>query len=1597
MLVCTAFVFVSNTTIGQLHADFTSTPQSGCPPVVVTFSDQSTGSPTAWKWDLGNGTISFLKNPIATYFNPGTYNVKLVISNSSGKDSIIKNQFITVFSLPTIAFTASDSMGCFPLKVNFTDNSTANSGTIANWQWDFGDGNLSNAQNPQHTYTGAGTYTVILRVVNSNGCSKVITKPAMIKTLNGVKAGFNYSSVQGCTTPASVTFTNTSSGTGSLSYFWKFGDGTTAVTQNPVHTYQNGGSYSISLIVKNSFGCADTLTKPNAVNIGFVRAIMNVPDTVCVGQSFTATNISNPSSFVGTKWNFGNGIVSNNSTYSMTYPNPGTYLVKMVTDFGACSDSVTKSVVVLPKPKAIFTANNTTSCTAPLTVTFINNSTGSATYLWIFGDSTTSTSANPVHTYTTKGIFSVKLIVTNAAGCKDSLVMNDFVVISPPEILRIDSLPAKGCLPYTINPVVVMKDSLPVSSYQWNFGDGTTSTLANPLHTYTVPGNYKITLIVTTSPGCTDTLILQDGIKVGNKPTINFSGVPRDVCAAVPVLFTDLSTMSNGGLINDWYWQFGDGGTSTIQNPSYTYNDTGYFTVTFTAYNYGCSDSLIFKKYIHILPPIALFDTSFLCSSPMKRKFIDKSIGPLTWSWKFGDGATSAVQNPSHTYADTGTYMVSLKVTNGACEYTKTLPVPIVNENGRLTVSDTINCINTRVTYKVKDIRQSNIANYIWLPHGIGNDSIVTNLFALAQYYTTPGIANVAVVLTDILNCRDTLAVPYVVKTYGPTANFAPSIRNICFGSVINFIDSSKPDAIHPIVEWKWNFGDTIVTYTNGPFSHFYSTQGLYNVTLYVKDSYGCKDSIVKPGLITISKPIAAFTPSDTMLCPTSTVTFTNQSQASGAVYKWYFGDGNTSTDLSPVYTYNQAGTYIVKLVVADKNGCSDSASVTIRVYLAKALFTLSDSFSTCPPLIVNIANQSSNYISFDWDFGDGGNSQLLNPSHIYTYPGNYTVKLIVRNNGGCVDSMVKNVVIDGPTGVFGYIPTKICNPGQINYSLISNNTVSYIWDFDDGTTVFTNNNTTSHTYTVPGVYLPKVILENVLGCKVPVVGLDTVKVIGIETFMKCDKRVLCDSGIISFQDSTVTNDLPVGIMWNFGDGNTSTQHNPTHFYNQTGTYTITLVASSDFGCKDSTSEPQYIQIVGSPHAKIIGNLSACVPAKVKFSGQSGVADSTIASWSWNFGNGQTANVQSPDSQAYNTSGSYGVSLKVVNIGGCSDSDSKTVVIHPKPSVYAGADTGVCKFSAYNLQASGAQTFRWLPNPTLSCLTCANPVATPASTTTYYVTGTSLYGCTNTDSVTLSIRQPFKMTVGRGDTICIGKSVPLSASGASTYKWSPPLWLSNPNTANPVSIPDSTITYTVIGSDNVNCFKDTGTVKIKVYKIPTVDITNGANVNVIVGNSVHLTTTASSDVTSYTWTPPQGLSCGTCPDPTTTPKENATYTVNVKNGGNCTASDEVTITLLCNDGNVFIPNTFSPNGDGANDVFYPRGRGLNVIRNFTVFNRWGQVVFHKSRISANDPQYGWDGTLNGVKMPTDVYVYLLDVICVNNTIFPVKGNVTLVR
>lgn len=1594
MLQLTVLMFITTAGSAQLKAGFLATPITGCPPMVVSFTDTSTGNPISWKWDLGNGTISFLQNPIATYFIPGSYNVKLVVTNATGKDSIVKNQYVVVNSLPQAYFSASDSTGCFPLKVHFKDSSVAGSGAVQKWQWDFGDGTLSTEQHPTHTYTSPGSFTVILRVSNSNGCAAVITKPSFITIRDGVNAAFSYTTVPGCSSPAPVNFINETTGTGNFSYFWDFGDGKNSTATNPTNNYNNG-IYTVKLIATSSYGCTDTIIKANAINVGMVRANFSSADTICAGVNLALMNNSAPSNFTSVKWDFGDGGTSTQTNPGRIYTTAGVYKIKLVTTFGICQDSVVKSITVLPRPVAAFTASNTSGCTGPLVVSFKDASTNGVSYKWSFGDGAASTLQNPVHDYTTPGTYSVSLTVTSANGCATTVVKGNLVKFIPLKIEAINNLGIKGCLPITVSPVAKINENVEVGSYQWNFGDGFTSTNATPSHTYTTPGIFNVTLVVTAPGGCADTMVFKEAVKAGNKPETKFTADPKNVCAITPVSFTDLSTK---GTVDEWQWFFGDGSTSAAQNPTHTYNDTGYFNVKLIATNFGCSDTVEIKKFIHIKPPIAKFDTSYLCSDRFTRTFVDQSLGATAWSWNFGDGATATEQNPSHTYAGPGGYTAILTVTNGECQHTVKKNIIVLNEQGKLTVSDSINCTNTRIIFDVKDVKPTNISTYNWYFNGMPGNVVTTSYNPITIRFTTPGVRNSAVIITDLLHCSDTLYTAVPITSYGPKASFESIAPNTCFGNTVNFSDSTKTDGIHPITEYLWNYGEgNSEAYANGPFSHNYATLGTFDVKLVVKDSYGCTDSITKASFVSITKPVARFAASDTALCPSLPITFTNKSEGVGATYNWKFGDGATSAAVSPVHSFSNPGSYEVIMVMVDKNGCSSSDSVTINIYSAKADFAMSDSFSTCPPLVVNITNGSKNYTDLNWDFGDGGNSQLANPSHIYTYPGNYTVRLTVKNNGGCTDELTKKVVIQGPTGSFDYQPKQACNPGKVDYQISAQNTVSYVWDFNDGNTIFSVKPGVSHTYINPGNYVPKVILEDGLGCKVALQGLDTIRIYSVNTNILSDNRMVCDSGIVAFRDSTTSNDIVTSFLWNFGDGSISTQKSPTHNFSDTGFYSIKLITTTAFGCTDTAVSKNYVKVVYAPSIKISGDTSACEPAKLRLTADFKRADTSAISWAWNFGNGTVSNLQKPDSQSYVQSGSYQVTLKATNSDGCYNVLTRTAVIHPKPLVDAGANAGICRFDTYKLNATGANTYTWRSNPTLSCTNCATPVAKPDTLTTYYVTGKTLFGCTSEDSVKLTVQQTFKMTISKADTLCKGETATLLASGADNYQWSPSLYLNNADIASPKARPDTTITYQVIGKDNNGCFRDTQNISIKVYPLPSIDITNGDNITIQVGGSVKLTTKNSQDIASWKWFPSQWLSCGSCTEPLASPKEQITYSVTATNDGNCTASDKVTINLICNNTNVFIPNTFSPNGDGMNDVFYIRGSGLFNVLSFRVFNRWGQLVYQKNGGGANNPIDGWDGNLNGLPLQPDVYVYLIDVVCANNTIFPFKGNVSLIR
>jgi len=251
------------------------------------------------------------------------------------------------------------------------------------------------------------------------------------------------------------------------------------------------------------------------------------------------------------------------------------------------------------------------------------------------------------------------------------------------------------------------------------------------------------------------------------------------------------------------------------------------------------------------------------------------------------------------------------------------------------------------------------------------------------------------------------------------------------------------------------------------------------------------------------------------------------------------------------------------------------------------------------------------------------------------------------------------------------------------------------------------------------------------------------------------------------------------------------------------------------------------------------------------------------------------------------------------------------------------------------------------------------------------------------------------------DTICLNVAEDYNGSVAvpdtlTTWQWNFGNGITSPNQNN-------SITYTKTGdfsiqlitSNKLGC-SDTTVKSIYVTPPPTVQPEQDP-VSIIVGHGTNLVMKYTGKISSYSWIPVTGLNCTNCPMPFASPQFSTKYTVNVQDIYGCKSSADITVNVICNGQNFFVPNTFSPNGDGKNEYFYPRGRGLFRIKSMTIFNRWGQIVFDKKDMKVNDPLDGWDGTFKGQKASADVYVYFIEILCDNNAVIPLKGNVTLLR
>jgi gliding motility-associated-like protein len=385
------------------------------------------------------------------------------------------------------------------------------------------------------------------------------------------------------------------------------------------------------------------------------------------------------------------------------------------------------------------------------------------------------------------------------------------------------------------------------------------------------------------------------------------------------------------------------------------------------------------------------------------------------------------------------------------------------------------------------------------------------------------------------------------------------------------------------------------------------------------------------------------------------------------------------------------------------------------------------------------------------------------------------------------------------------------------------------------------------------------------------------------------------------------------------------------------------------------------------------------------------------SSYAWSFGDGGSS-AQTNPMHSYASAGTYVVKLVVTGSNGCKDSiTNPAVTVNSNPVVRTNNDLSICRGNSVQLQTTGAQTYTWTPVLNLSCTNCANPIASPLTNTSYIVRGTDSYGCPGYDTVAITVYQPIQITVSPDRTICQQESVNLLVSGsAASYIWSPAQSLSSTVIANPVASPLSTIQYMVVGYDGHNCFTDTGFIRITVNPKPAVEL--GPDLTLSTGTVYPLTpVTQNGPIISWQWTPATNLSCNNCPDPSATVKKDITYHVLVSNEYSCTAVDSIKIKTFCEGSQVYIPNAFTPDGDGKNDILMVRAKGIESVRSLRIFSRWGELIFEKLNFPPNSPAYGWDGKIKGTPGPAEVYVYTAEVICDNLQTYTFKGNISILK
>lgn len=1293
------YLFVLLTTNVVSQDGFTVDIDAGCAPLIVQFTYTEGANPTNLSWDFGNGNTlsgdpsvdSGLLSPTISYLLSNSYTVTLEVTNDNGTTTFTSTNFITVFQDPIADFSATPTEGCGAFTVFFTDQSTLGDAPITQWNWDFGDGGSSNNVNPNYVYDTPGTFDVSLSITDQNGCNSIFSYQDLIEATDGVYPEFEVNTNSSCEIPTVISFTDLSTGAGILSYDWDFDNGNTSTSANPPsQSYNSYGFYNIILTLSNDLGCTQTynqLITINEVNVDFSF------DLNCIPSPSVFFNTSDPSmnTFL---WNFGDPGSGSSNTSVFTNPahvfsSPGTYTVTLTaSNLGECESSYTTEVTILEGQDISYTIEPTMICEYPTSIPIIINNDNVDSYSWFvsLNGGETFESGNETDNllvfdnseeYIEEGGYNLILSVTYENGCEAFLQESNYFTVEIPNF-NTYILPSSLCEGQEAEGYANATFSSGISSYLWTWGDGNISTDENSSNIYTTAGDYEAVFSIVTPEGCEkDTLI---EISVGEHTFPDFTYPDTTVCIEEPVVFTYTGDLTDIDQIG-WYY----GGSFTGSGPSATIeinNIDSVHTISVITNNNGCHDTLIQTVSITGLGPKAEFhaDESFYCKeeAPWISSILNVSDTTINtiFQWTFGDDyidSTDAFTPGDIEFFEYGSHEITLYAldTITGCDYERTKSVNIDNFQIHFTDSLVHACDIMYYSGEMMftdpfPIDQDKLI-YHW-DFGDGDTAITyTPDSALVNHdFNEAGSYYIQVTAINDYDCPDTTG-KWIYIHPSPVASFTMENENMCPPFDLEVTNSSiEMDTAITYYEYLLSSTDSSYYFEEDPSIAINSAIPYY-LTQVIIDGFGCSDTSVQtlnPHAILMDYNLPDF------LCYNTEYTVENNiaSEFPPLEFLWEFGNGESSTEMNPTILIDDSQEMVLMntVLVSDSFGCTQVDSFYIYISIPELSYDFLIDEASCPPIFSDFAIFSDDDIdTFIIDYGDGESNSVSTPeeaeniSHVYDLPGVYEVTFTVIDIWGCSSSLTVDSLVNvpGPWASFSFTPNSGCPPLEVSFEIIGqDNVADYFWVFGDGST--SDFPSPIHIYNLAGIYTPVLVIQDSINiatgdslpCIVSIQG-DDIVIDGPDVAFNVLNDTICYGEGIALEVENLTQTIPGfeinSYLWDFGDGNTSTDENPTgQVYSAPGYYTITLTVTTENGCEYFLVKNNAVLVMEIPEIyPLITYQPSCPSMLVNFTGDSSNAFPEL-SFLWNFGDGETSN-QANTSHEYLDDNAYMISLEI--------------------------------------------------------------------------------------------------------------------------------------------------------------------------------------------------------------------------------------------------------------------------------------------------------------------------------------------------------------